>query len=62
LENGADVNALTADNERPLDLIDQSNFPLISLLLNYMKLSEKKHRKNKNDMNSDTNEEEEEEE
>jgi len=56
------VNALTADNERPLDLIDQSNFPLISLLLNYMKMSEKKHKKDKKGANSDTNEEEDEEE
>jgi hypothetical protein len=61
LEHGADVNALTADNERPLDLIDQANFPLISLLLNYMKLNEKKQHKDHNGTNSDSNEEEEEE-
>lgn len=38
LDNGADANLLTADNERPIDLVDQEDFPLISLLLNYMNL------------------------
>lgn len=39
LENGADAGVLTADKERPIDLVDQDDFPLISLLLNHMNLS-----------------------
>ena len=40
MENGADSNALTVDNERPIDLVDQNNFPLISLLLSNMNLNQ----------------------
>ncbi|RNA02749.1 eukaryotic translation initiation factor 4 gamma 3 [Brachionus plicatilis] len=36
LENGADANFMTAENERAIDLVDQDDFPLISLLLKYM--------------------------
>ena len=36
LINGAKSNALTAENERPIDLVDQNNFSLISLFLNFM--------------------------
>ncbi len=31
--------ALTSENERPIDLADQTDFPTISLLLNNMKAS-----------------------
>jgi hypothetical protein len=36
LENEANVNALTSDNERPIDLVDNGNIELISLLLTYI--------------------------
>ena len=39
LLNGADPMALTSENERPIDLADQTDFPTISLLLNHMKSS-----------------------
>jgi len=44
LDNGADVHCLTAENERPIDLIghdSKENFLIISLLLDYMKKKEK---------------------
>jgi ankyrin repeat protein len=37
LENGANPHALSRDEERPLDVTDSADFPLISLLLNYMR-------------------------
>ena len=37
LKNGADPEALTTENERPIDLAQQDDFPIISLLLNHMK-------------------------
>lgn len=37
IKNGADPVALTTENERPIDLADPADFPIISLLLNYMK-------------------------
>jgi hypothetical protein len=36
LDNKANVNALTSDNERPIDLVDTGNLELISLLLTYL--------------------------
>lgn len=54
LENGADPNVLTAENERPIDLVDQDNFPLISLLLNYMRLNDSSDNgNNDNDIEND---------
>lgn len=40
IKNGADVDALTIENERPIDLADQDEFPIISLLLNHMKIND----------------------
>lgn len=37
IQNGADPVALTTENERPIDLADPADFPIISMLLNYMK-------------------------
>lgn len=36
LENKANVNALSVEGERPLDLVETGNIELISLLLNYI--------------------------
>ena len=37
LEKGANTIARTLENERPIDLIEQTNLQLISLFLNHMK-------------------------
>jgi hypothetical protein len=37
LKKGADPAALTTENERPIDLADPNDFPIISMLLNHMK-------------------------
>jgi hypothetical protein len=47
LANGADPNALTSENERPIDLVDENDLPLISMFLNNM------HLNNSNSSNSD---------
>ena len=33
LERGADKNIVTEDSERPLDLVDSQDFPMIALML-----------------------------
>lgn len=38
LQNGANPLTITTENERPIDLCDQYDLPLISLLLNNMKI------------------------
>lgn len=43
IKNGADVDALTIENERPIDLADQDEFPIISLLLNHMKINDEEN-------------------
>lgn len=49
IENKANPFALTRDAERPLDLVDQSNFSLISLMLNAMR----EYRKDDSDVEDD---------